>query len=80
MENLEQLKSPVRKLVRFFRRSRDRWKEKHHALQRKYKLMANQVRAVETSREKWKEQAQQARQELRQVQQEMEQFKKSVAV
>lgn len=80
METKEQWKSPVRKLVRFFQRSRDRWKEKYHALKHKCKLMANQMRAVERSRQSWRQKAQQAQQELRRLQQELEQYKKSVAL
>jgi chromosome segregation ATPase len=79
METKEQWKSPLRKLVRFFERSRDRWKEKYLALKHKCKLMANQLRAVERSRESWRQKAQQAQQELRRMQQELEQNKKAVA-
>ena len=46
-------KSPLRKLARFFGRSRDRWKAKYAALKKSFKLLVNQVRAVEKSREKW---------------------------
>ena len=63
METLE-LKSPVRKLVRFFRRSRDNWKEKHHAMKRKCRRLANQAAAVEKSREQWRAQAQHLRQRV----------------
>ena len=73
------MKSPLRKLVRFFQRSRDRWKAKYRALQDKYKLMGNQVLAVEKSREKWRQEARQAQQQLRQLQQELEEYKNAVA-
>jgi hypothetical protein len=74
------LKSPLPKLVLFFRRSRNRWKAKYRVLKDEHKLMGNQVRAVERSREKWRQDAQQARQQLRQLQQELQQYKKSVAL
>jgi chromosome segregation ATPase len=72
-------KSPLRKLARFFGRSRDRWKAKYAALKKAYKLMVNQVRAVEKSREKWKQDAKQAQQQLCRLQQELEELKNSLA-
>jgi len=69
-------KSPLRKLVRFFQRSRDRWKAKYFAKKEQYKLMGNQARAVEMSRAKWREAAEQAQEQVRQLQQELEQYKK----
>jgi chromosome segregation ATPase len=81
METLDQgtleLKSPLRKLVQVFRRSRNRWKAKYRDLKSAYKLKDNQVRAVEKSRGKWRQDAQQARQQLRQLQRELEEHKKS---
>jgi hypothetical protein len=56
MESSE-LKSPLRKLVRFFRRSRDGWKVKHHAMKRMCRTLANQVAAVEKSRDEWRARA-----------------------
>ena len=53
-------KSPVRKLVEVFRTGRDGWKAKHQALKSEIKGMANQVRAVEKSRELWRSCAQAA--------------------
>ena len=76
----QDLKSPLPKLVRFFQRSRNRWKVKYLGLKREHKLMGNQVRAVEKSREKWRRDAQQAQQQLRQLQQELAEYQKSVAV
>jgi chromosome segregation ATPase len=73
-------KSPMRKLVPFFERSRNRWKEKYRVLKHKCKLLANQIRAVEASRQCWREKAEQAEEELRRLQQELEQHKKSFAL
>ena len=70
-------KSPVRKLARFFRRSRDRWKAKYFARREQCKLMGNQARAVEKSRAQWREAARRAQEQVRQLQQELEQYKKS---
>lgn len=47
--------SPLRKLVNFFRKSRDRWKEKYQEAKRLCKKLSNQVRAVERSRKKWRD-------------------------
>lgn len=68
-------KSPVMKLVRFFERSRDKWKTKHHKVKQELKLMGNQVRAVEKSRAHWKEVAQQERQRVRELSRELEKQK-----
>ena len=46
--------SPLRKLVQFFRKSRDGWKRKYLDVKRNHKLLQNQVRAVEYSRDRWK--------------------------
>lgn len=70
-------KSPVRKLVKFFERSRNRWKAKYFAKKVQYKLMGNQARAVEKSRAKWREAAELARAQVRELQQELERYKKS---
>ena len=72
-------KSPLRKLMRFFQESRDRWKAKYAVKSRQCKLMSNQVRAVEKSRVKWKQSAQEAREQIRQLQGELEQYKKCPA-
>ena len=72
-------KSPMRKLLGFFRRSRDAWKAKYMAVKQKCKLLGNQVRAVEKSREKWRLEATAAQQQVRQLQQELEQSKRAAA-
>ena len=43
-------KSPLRKLVRFFEQSRDRWKAKSQEAQAKVKRLQNQVRFLERSK------------------------------
>jgi hypothetical protein len=61
-----QFLSPQHKVLQFLERSRDLWKKKHHELKMQIKLAANQVRAVENSRQMWRERAQAAEAELRQ--------------
>lgn len=70
-------KSPLRKLVKFFERSRNRWKAKYFAKKEQYKRMGNQARAVEKSRAKWREAAELAQTQVRELQQELERYKKS---
>lgn len=40
-------KSPVRKLMRFFEKSRNQWKAKHHQVKRELKRSQNRVRVLE---------------------------------
>jgi hypothetical protein len=64
-----EFRSPQRKLVRFFERSRDKWKRKCMAAKQRCKLLANQVRAVERSRAQWRDQAEAARQRVQELEQ-----------
>jgi hypothetical protein len=49
--------TPVPKLVQFFERSRDKWKDKAIERNRNLKSVKNQVYAVTKSRDQWKERA-----------------------
>ena len=69
-------KSPLRKLARFFERSRDKWKAKYRQVKRERRGMESQIRAVENSREIWADRAKQAEQRVRQLEQELAVFKK----
>lgn len=68
-------KSPVTKLLRFFETSRDQWKTKHHELKAELKLAYNQVRAVEKSREMWRERAEESAERVRQLEAELAETK-----
>ena len=70
-----QYKSPLRKLVRFFERSRDGWKRKCLEAKVAVKRLANRVRSLQKSRDQWKEQAMGQREELRRLRQELEKQK-----
>jgi len=72
-------KSPVSKLLAFFPRSRDRWKAKCQQAKRDHKQLANQVRAVEKSRDHWKQVAKDARQLSARCQRELEELKNHAA-
>lgn len=76
MAAMEQVyKSPVTKLLRFFETSRDQWKEKHHQLKADLKLAHNQVRAVEKSREMWRQRAEESAQRVGQLEAELAEVK-----
>ncbi len=72
---LNQFSSPLSKLVRFFRDSRDGWKAKHHELKKTAKLLSNQTRAVEKSRDSWQERARVAEQRVAELEVQIEQLK-----
>lgn len=68
-KDLDLCTSPERKLLSFFKKSRDNWKQKHLHFKHQYKLMQNQVRAVQKSRDAWRQKAQEAQRQLRELQQ-----------
>jgi len=74
-EDLSQLTSPMIKLVRFFKKSRDRWKAKHHELKKTLKHWQNQTRAVEKSRQAWRERAVAASQRVAELECQIQQLK-----
>ena len=69
------LKSPIRKLMKFFRGSRDGWKGKHHEAKVQCKKLKNQVRAVEKSRQLWRERAEEQERRARELERELEELK-----
>jgi hypothetical protein len=72
---LDQFTSPGRKLLPFFINSRDNWKTKHHELKKQAKLLSNQVRAVEASREHWRERATAAERRTAELERQIEELK-----
>jgi len=68
---LSQFSSPASKLVRFFERSRDRWKAKQKRLRQERKLLLNQTRAVEKSRGQWRGRAITAEERVQQLEGEL---------
>jgi len=65
----------MRKLVRFFERSRNGWKRKCQEAKRRIKRLSNAKSKLRVSRDRWKENAHTLQSELRQVQQELEELK-----
>jgi hypothetical protein len=68
----KRFKSPIHKLLSFFERSRDGWKEKCKTAKATVKRLKNQTTKLFQSRQRWKELARQREQELEQVRRELE--------
>jgi predicted nucleic acid-binding Zn-ribbon protein len=66
--SLDEMTTPTRKLLAFFQRSRDGWKEKYLALKDRAVLLSNQVYAVEKSRDTWRARAKDAERQLAELQ------------
>jgi predicted nucleic acid-binding Zn-ribbon protein len=66
--NRREFRSPKRILVRFFKKSRDRWKEKYQEAKRELKRLANQAADVRRSREAWRKKAEEAEAEVQRLQ------------
>jgi len=69
-------RSPVRKLIRFFERSRDTWKKKCQEAKTLVKRLTNGMQALRRSRDRWKALAQQRQEELRRLRHELDVQKK----
>lgn len=73
--SVRRFRSPLAKLVRFFERSRDKWKQKFRDAKVAMKRLSNQVRAVERSRARWRQLARDAQRRLVQLEREVEEQK-----
>jgi len=58
-------KSPLKKLVKFFEESRDKWKEKYVEKSKELKRVTNRIYDLETRKEHWKKRALEAEQKLK---------------
>ena len=74
MESTE-YRSPLKKLVQFFERSRNQWKEKCLQAKLRVKRLQTNVLDVEASREEWKRRAKEAQAEVARLQAELEEQK-----
>jgi hypothetical protein len=70
-------RSPLRKLVRCFERSRNGWKQKCREAKALAKRRGNRVRKLKVSRDRWKEVAAQQAEELSRLRDELEALKNS---
>lgn len=75
MDTAREFKSPLRKLVPCFRKSRDQWKRKCQNWKRRCVALSSQVRAVEASRNRWKAVAKEQRQEVQRLSRQLEAVK-----
>src|SRR4030042_2354537 len=60
----KEYRSPVRKLARFFEKSRDQWKAKCREAKRRIRLLKSRIRFLEESRDRWRQRAKEMKQEL----------------
>jgi hypothetical protein len=74
-----QYRSPRKKLLRFFVGSRDSWKAKCAEANEGRKLLANQVRAVEKSREQWRILAEERKRQIAELEGELAELKRTSA-
>jgi len=66
MSEQKNYKSPVRKLLKFFEKSRDNWKEKYQLTKKENKQLKDKLRVLEASKQKWKSEAMTFRKKLKQ--------------
>ena len=57
-------KSPARKLIRFFEKSRDQWKSKHHQAKANVKRLSNRICFLEKSKGQLKNRVQEQEKEI----------------
>jgi chromosome segregation ATPase len=62
---IEDYKSPTHKVIAFLHQGRDNLRAKYTDLRTDFRVAQNQVRAVEKSRERWRQRAEAAEAELR---------------
>ena len=75
--SIDEFSSPLKKLLQRFLESRDSWKAKHQAIKADHKLLQNQARAVEKSREQWRKQALDLKKRVQELENELQSQKKA---
>jgi predicted nucleic acid-binding Zn-ribbon protein len=60
-------KTPLKKLVQFFKESRDNWKAKYKKIKKENKRLEHKVRTLLKSRKKWKKEALELRKQIKQL-------------
>ena len=73
-------KSPLRKLVQFFEKSRDKWKEKSLAHKKENRFLKRKLCALEISKKRWKDEAIALRNPLKNLEQNAEITENHLAV
>ncbi len=75
MKKSKKYKSPQRKLVIFFEKSRDNWKVKCREAKIMIKRLKNRVRFLEHSKENWKSKAKEFESKVKKLEDELERIK-----
>ena len=60
-------KSPLKKLVKFFEKSRDNWKNKYFEKKKELKRATNRIYDLESRKDEWKERALKAESKLEEM-------------
>ena len=71
-------RSPARALIRSFRLSRDRWKQKYMGLQKLNKTLKVRVSDLEKSRSRWREEAESQKAEIQRMVEEVERLRTQI--
>lgn len=74
-KDVDQCSSPVKKLLRFFKKSRDGWKAKHHKWKETAKRLSNETRAVKKSRQHWRQRASAAERRIAELERQVAELK-----
>lgn len=69
-------KSPLKKLVKFFEKSRDNWKSKYFEKKIELKRAKNQINDLKHRKEDWKDRAIEAENKLKEIERESSEVKK----
>jgi len=69
MSDLDSYKSPLRKLVTFFEKSRDNWKQKSLEHKKENRRLNKKIRVLETAKKRWKDETITLRKQLRNLDQ-----------
>ena len=72
MSDINSYKSPLRKLVKFFEKSRDSWKAKSLTNKKENRQLKKKLRTLETSKKRWKDEAINLRKQLKNIKQSTE--------
>jgi hypothetical protein len=65
--SLPEYKSPKHKLLRFFEKSRDSWKEKYHEKTYENKILKNKIARIDQYKEAWKQRALEAEKQIKEL-------------
>lgn len=71
----QEYRSPIKKLARFFKESRDNWKRKCLEAKRRVKLLQTKVADLQASRGRWKKESMQLRSEVSELRTKLEERK-----